>query len=232
MKPAGKRLLRVDAYERILAAIIMGELEAGARVDERQLARLYGLGHAAVRDALFRLSLEGLVERQPRIGTRIADLGLRELQDVFEARVLLESYAAALVATRASASEIAAIRATYAGHEEAAERRDVRKLIEIDRAFHRALAAACKNAEIEQALIRLHNSACRFFVFGIHRVSAEEIKAQGRAHLDILSAIEARDMAEIERRVRKVMGYTPDNRFFVYEPPLAIAIRPNATPAT
>ena len=55
-----------------------------------------------MRDALYRLSLEELVERQPRIGTRIPDLGLREMQDVFEARVLIEGDCAALAAERAS----------------------------------------------------------------------------------------------------------------------------------
>jgi DNA-binding GntR family transcriptional regulator len=209
-------------------AIIMGELEAGSRVDERRLARDFGLGEAAVRDALFRLSLEGLVHRQPRIGTRIGDLNLRELQDVFEARVLLESYACSVVATRASAVEIAAIRASYAGHDDAVDRRDVRRLVEIDRAFHGGLAAACKNVEIEQALLRLHNNACRFWVFGIDRTSPEEVKAQGRAHLDILIAIENKDLAEIERRVRKAIGYNPDSRFFVYQPRLSLVIQPAA----
>jgi len=220
-----KRLLRADAYEKLLAAIILGELEAGSSVDERELVRRYGLGQAAVRDALLRLSLEGLVDRRPRIGTRIADLGLRELQDIFEARVLLESYAAGLVATRASAGDIAAIRVAYAGHDEAVDRRDIRKLLDIDRAFHRALGAACKNAEIERAIVRLHNNACRFWLFGIQRASADEIKAQGRAHLEILTAIENKDMAEIEHRVRKVIGYNPDSHFLLYEPRLSTAMR-------
>lgn len=226
-KAKGRILLRTDAYEKILMAIILGEIEAGARVDEKQLMADFGCGQAAVRDALFRLALEGLVERHPRIGTRIADLSLRELQDVFEARALLEGYAAALVATRASAAEIAAIRATHRDHDAAAERRDIRRLVEIDRAFHRALAAACRNSQIETTLIRLQNNAARFWAFGLQRTSTEELKAQGRAHLAILAAIESRDMAEIDRRIRRAIGYNPDSNFFLCEPTLAVSIRPN-----
>ena len=59
-KPQKSR--RADAYQQILLAIVLGDLEAGSRIDEMQIVRDFKLGHAAVRDALFRLSLEGLVE--------------------------------------------------------------------------------------------------------------------------------------------------------------------------
>jgi DNA-binding GntR family transcriptional regulator len=220
--------MRIDAYERLLDAITFGDLPAGSNVDERLLVRRYGLGQAAVRDALFRLSLEGLVDRRPRIGTRIADLGLRELQNLYEARAVIECYACALAAMRAHPDEIAVIRAGQDAHAEAAENRDVRKLVELDRGFHRGLAAASRNAELEQAVIRLHNNHCRFWVFGLERASAEEMRAQGRAHLDILDAIENKDMAAIERCVRIAIGYIPDSRFVVYQPRLLLGMQPRA----
>lgn len=212
-----KGLLRNDAYEQILMAIILGELEPGSRVDEKQLMRDFRLTLASVRDALFRLSLEGLVERQARIGTKIADLGLRELQDVFEARVLVEGQAARLAAQRATPADLAAIRASYAGYEKAIDARDVRSLVAMDRAFHRALAAACKNAQIEQMAIRLHNNGARFWCFGIQRTTPERHRANIGGHLALVDAIEKRDMDEIERLLRDVLGYYPDNRFTLFD---------------
>lgn len=103
---------RDDAYEHILSAIIFGDLAPGTSVDEKQLAEEFKIGLAGVRDALYRLALEGLVERQARIGTYVPDLGLRELQDVFEARVLLEGGCASIAAQRATADEIARLRIT------------------------------------------------------------------------------------------------------------------------
>lgn len=223
-KSAGTGSMRADAYERILLAIILGELEGGAKLDERQLVKDYKLGQAAVRDALFRLSLEGLVERHARVGTRVADLSLKALQDVFEARIVIESYAAALAAERATPEDIAAIRATHEGHAAAVKARDVRQLVQIDRAFHGAIAKACRNAEIERTLTRLHNSAARFWCIGLNRTSDEEKLRQGKAHLAIVDAIEAKDFPEIERRVHAVMGYVPDQRFFVNEPLVAIKL--------
>ena len=72
-QPKVKGLLRNDAYEQILMAIIMGDLQPGSRVDEKGLMKMFRLSQASVRDALSRLALEGLVERQARIGTRIGE---------------------------------------------------------------------------------------------------------------------------------------------------------------
>ena len=212
-----KGLLRNDAYEQILMGIIMGDLAPGARVDEKGLMKMFKLSQASVRDALFRLALEGLVERQARIGTRVGDLGLRELQDVFEARVLVESHAAKLAAQRASPEDLAAIRAAYDGYEAVIEARDIRMLVYMDRAFHRALAAACKNNQIEQTVIRLHNNAARFWCFNIQRTTTERHHAQIREHLKVVDAIEKKDLAEIDRVLRGVLGYYPDSRFFLGE---------------
>jgi len=211
-------LLRDDAYEQILMAIILGELEPGSRVDEKRLMKDFKLSQASVRDALYRLSLEGLVERHARIGTRIGDLGLRELRDVFEARMLVEGQAARLAAQRATPEDLAAIRKAYDGYEAVAETRDIRALVRMDRAFHRALAAACKNSQIEQAAIRLHNNAARFWCFNIQRTTSERHRAQIEEHLKVVDAIEKRDYAEIERVLTGVLGYYPDSRFFLADP--------------
>jgi GntR family transcriptional regulator, rspAB operon transcriptional repressor len=229
--PKGGKLLRTDAYERILMAIIIGEIEAGSRVDEQQLIKQFSLGQAAVRDALFRLDLEGLVERHARIGTRVAELSLRELQDVYEARLLLESYAAALAATRGTPEDFAAIRAAFDDHADAVSRRDIVRLVEIDRQFHRTLAATSKNRQIESALRRLHNNACRFWCFGLQRASLEEMHLQRQYHLDIVDAMEAKDLPAIERTIRRANGYSPDSNFLVYEPTLAFRIQPRAPAA-
>ncbi len=222
------RLLSEDAYDRLLMAILVGELAPAARIDERGVARDFQLGQAATRAALQQLSLEGLIERLPRIGTRVAELRVRDQQDVYEARLIVETYAATLAAERATPAEIAAIREAYAEHDAAAERRDIARLIEIDFAFHAAVAALSRNAELAHAALRLQRLACRFWVIGLERAAIGEIKAQARVHMQWLEAIERRDAAEIERVVRLAIGYAPDPRFALYEPKVALPKPPPA----
>lgn len=207
---------RDDAYEHILSAIIFGDLAPGTSVDEKQLAEEFKIGLAGVRDALYRLALEGLVERQARIGTYVPDLGLRELQDVFEARVLLEGGCASIAAQRATADEIARLRAAFNGYETVIRNRDFRKLVRMDQAFHRTIAAATKNRLLERQITILHNNASRFWYFGIPRLNPETLLGDIGAHLDVVDAIERRDSAAAERAMRNVLGQFPGNVEFFF----------------
>ena len=210
------------AYDRLLDAIIFGDLKVGSLADEKSLAEQFGLGVAAVRDALLRLSLEGIVERQPRIGTRITDLGLREMQDVFEARVLLEGGCAALATERATAENIATMKAALEGFEDVIQRRDFRRLVRMDQQFHRALAAATQNRQIEQKVTQLHNAASRFWYYGLHRMEPRTVLADIATHLEVVNAIEQRDAPAAAAAMRAVLGHFPETvRLFFATSPIA-----------
>jgi DNA-binding GntR family transcriptional regulator len=200
---------RASAYERILEAIIYGDLPAGSPADEQGVARRYGLGLAGVRDALNRLALEGLVERQPRLGTRVATLGVMELEEIFEARVIVEGDCAALAAERATADDVAALRRDLDGYAEVIDRRDFRTLVRMDRAFHRGIAAATYNRFLLTTLVRLHNNASRFWYFGLPRLDPASVHADMSGHLDVVAAIERHDAARAGELMRAVLGRFP-----------------------
>jgi DNA-binding GntR family transcriptional regulator len=208
-KPASSQ--RDSSYDLILFALIFGDIAPGTAVDEKQLAHDFSIGLAGVRDALHRLSLEGLVERQPRIGTRIPDLGLRELQEVFEARVLIEGDCAALCAVRASAKELAMMRSAFDGYAHAIRDRDFRKLVRMDQLFHRTMAAACRNTLIQKQVTVLHNNASRFWYYGLPRLQPAVLYADIDMHLKVVDAMERRDAAAAKVAMGTVLGHFPDN---------------------
>ena len=210
---------RDDAYERLLTAVIFGDLAPGSVVDEKQLARTFSLGLASVRDALFRLSLEGLVERHARIATRIPDLSVREMQDLFEARILLEARCAGLAAERASVEQVAALTGAFRDYRAAMKSRDYRALVRMDQVFHRALAAATHNRSLEQQLITLHNAASRFWYFGIPRLNQTALQADIEAHITIAAAIARHDAPAAITGMQDLLGLFPENvRFFLGRP--------------
>lgn len=208
-KPASSQ--RDSSYDLILFALIFGDLAPGSAVDEKQLARRFSIGLAGVRDALHRLSLEGLVERQPRIGTRIPDLGLRELQEVFEARVLIEGDCAALCAVRASTDELATMRSAFDGYTHAIRDRDFRRLVRMDQMFHRTMAGACRNTLIQKQVTVLHNNASRFWYFGLPRLQPAVLRADIDMHLKVVDAMERRDAAAAKVAMSAVLGHFPNN---------------------
>lgn len=213
---------RDSAYDRLLTAVIFGDLPPGAVVDEKQIATHFSLGLASVRDALARLALEGLMDRQARVATRIPDLTVRELQDVFEARILLEGHCAGLAAQRAEAEQIATLRGAFEGYGQAMAARDFRGLVRMDQVFHRTLAAATRNRVLEHQMIGLHNSASRFWYFGIPRMDPDSLRADIEAHLAIAELIAARDVAGAERGMRALLGLFPGHAKFFLSRPISL----------
>lgn len=205
-----KGTLRENAYETILSAIIFGDIPAGSRIDEKRIAQTFGIGIASVRDALFRLSLEKMVERHARVGTSIPALGFREIQEVFEARVIVEGACAGMAADRASSGEVSQLKMAFDGYKSVIANRDYRKLVRMDQLFHRTLAACSRNSYFEQALVLLHNNASRFWYIGLPRIPPKALTSDIEGHFDVASAIEARDAASATRAIREVLGHFPD----------------------
>ncbi len=81
MEPITRGLLRDTAYDRLRAAIVAGSLAPGAALRADDLARELGLSKAPIREAIARLSAEGLVETKPQSYTRVTPLVEKEVED-------------------------------------------------------------------------------------------------------------------------------------------------------
>jgi DNA-binding GntR family transcriptional regulator len=97
-------LHRVSTVDAIAAAlrtrILDGELGAGERLRELELAEAYGVARHSLRAALRALAAEGLVTIEPNRGARVAGLTTSELAPMFELRAALEIEAARLALER------------------------------------------------------------------------------------------------------------------------------------
>ncbi|MFG5382705.1 GntR family transcriptional regulator [Yoonia sp. R2-816] len=94
------------AYETIRGQILGGVLQQGQRLTEEGLASELGLSRTPVRDAIQRLTHEGFVERGKGYNTRVALFPEEELEQIFEIRRRLESYAAGRAAKLATLEQI------------------------------------------------------------------------------------------------------------------------------
>ena len=101
--------LRDVVFENLRAAILDGNLKAGQRLMEVQLAEQLGVSRTPIREAIRKLELEGLVVMLPRKGAYVANMSFKDLIDVLEIRASLEGLAAYLAAERRSDEEIVAL---------------------------------------------------------------------------------------------------------------------------
>src|SRR5262249_46544766 len=89
-----------DVTQRIREAIHAGTYPPGHRLVERQLSAQLGVSHIPVREALTRLTQEGLVVRAPRRGARVAELSPVLLGEISSLRTVLECFVAERVQER------------------------------------------------------------------------------------------------------------------------------------
>jgi len=71
-----------------------------------RLAEEYSVSKTPIREALALLSQEGLVEALPRVGYRVTSIGIGDVHEIYDLRLLLEPEAGALAAKRAKKKEV------------------------------------------------------------------------------------------------------------------------------
>ncbi|NHC13208.1 FadR/GntR family transcriptional regulator [Motilibacter deserti] len=149
--------LSAQVADQLRALIADGSWPLGSRIPaEHRLTEQLGVSRGTVREALRALVHTGLLEARPGDGTYVrADSELRvslgrrvaagDLRDAFEVRALLERAGARHAAERATADDIAHLRALLDARHEAKTAGALERFAEADFAFHRAVVAAGGN---------------------------------------------------------------------------------------
>lgn len=178
-------------YDQLRRAISAGELQPLEPLVEADLMDRFGVGRPAVRVALVRLEQEGLVEREPNRSARVRLVGPEEAQEIYEARILLETHAAGKAAEKATPSDIAELRSLI---DEVAARRDAglfSQAADLDTLLHRRILEIAGNRTIARMHDGLHGHLVRYR----HRLRLEQESSQSSLdeHRHIIEALAASD---------------------------------------
>lgn len=196
-----------QAYEAIKARIVSLQFHPGDRLDERRLEADVGLGRTPIREALFALSAEGLVEMLPKRGASVRPLMLTDIRDLFEVLLLIERFSARLAAPRITEAALRGLGAAHAEINRAIRTRDYLALTYANSRFHRLIFAASGNAYLGQMYDLLHPQSQRlaYLCFSTelrNRASLREHFVQVRAdHEAILHHLARHDPDALEKAV-------------------------------
>jgi DNA-binding GntR family transcriptional regulator len=186
--------LRQLAYERIKQKIVSLELAPGSVIDEAGLQAELGLGRTPIREALQRLALEKLVVIVPRRGMFVADIGVMDLQRLFEARLALESLAARLAAQRGTAAHWEQMQAVLARVPDDTIPSENQTIISIDQTCHELIYEAIDNEFLRDTLITMYALSLRLWYFALSKLG--DMRGAVLEHADILAALSAGDGEE------------------------------------
>jgi DNA-binding GntR family transcriptional regulator len=182
--------LSEKAYHLIKEKIITLDLAPLSVIDEQALREDLELGRTPIREALHRLSAEGLVLIAPRRGMFVADISITDLAKIFEVRMAMEAYCARLAAQRVTPAQIAKMEETVRALEEVS-RDDWRALMEIDERFHNLLYRAAANEFLADSLDRLHALSLRLWFLVVDRLG--DVWSAIEQHRAIVEAFKDRD---------------------------------------
>jgi DNA-binding GntR family transcriptional regulator len=196
------------AYERIRALILDGDVLPGARLGQVELAEQLGISRTPVREALGRLTGEGLVEFLPNRGFRAAGLVLDQVVQRLEVRLILEPGIARLAAANRGPEHLAAL-ADAIDREAAAATRVAAH--DASRDFHLALAEGTGNPQLVSVFASLWVIEVGRRLLARRSTEEEWKGADVAEHQAIAAAVEARAgdraAALMEQHVRDALRH-------------------------
>jgi DNA-binding GntR family transcriptional regulator len=198
---ATERLIADRAHEELRDLIVTLKLAPGAPLREDELMAQLGIGRTPLRDAIKRLSLEGLVAVQPRRGTTITPVDVSDIVHITEVRAELEGLAAELAALRMSEEELAGCRQWVGRLRDLDRRAGPESLMRMDTEIHRFTWRAAGNPYLVQTLERYFALSSRIWYLVIDRVPG----LAGAVHHQqkLLEALIDRDPPRARRAMRE-----------------------------
>ncbi len=140
---------------RIRSAVSAGDLPPGAKLPEEAVADSISATRSQVRSAFQRLAFEGLLDLQKNRGAFVARPGVKEAQDIFEARRVIERVTTEIVTRTILTHDLRALARHVEQHKPHWSRANRQQAISGIAAFHLSLASLAHNSALTSALERL-----------------------------------------------------------------------------
>jgi DNA-binding GntR family transcriptional regulator len=185
---------RATTVDSVRTLILRGDYAPGERLGEVELAQLLGVSRTPVREALRRLSAEGLVDITPNKGARVVDFSPEDLEHIFVLRAQVEGLAARLAAGRIDASgieELQALAEEMALHAPAGPDQDLDLVYVLNARFHARIVAATGSNVLPGVVDSLvHTGAV---LRTLHGFDDDAMRRSTQHHLEIVAALRAHD---------------------------------------
>lgn len=174
----------------VTRAIVEHRLVPGAKLVEQKLGDRFGVSRTVVRQALYRLSELKLVRLEPARGAFVAAPSVKEAQEVFAVRRMIESQMLRELVARIKPADIRLLKAHLKAERAAVTRIDVPTRTKLLFDFHVRLAEMLGNSVLVALMQEL---VTRCSLITLMYQSADDAQASNAEHAALLKAIEARD---------------------------------------
>jgi len=158
MQKVVNRSLVDQIYSALKDRIIEVSMEPGTKIDIQQLIEEFDVSETPVRVALAKLTHEGLVKLLPRRGYFIIKLTKKDLKEIYDLRILLESYA---IDTAIEKMDPTKLKKIYRDFERLRgtnnSKRRKKESLKIDEGFHLEIVRNCDNKRAQELFYRIYD---------------------------------------------------------------------------
>ena len=193
LQPVSRETVQDRIYAELGEALISGRLQGGQTLQIRDLAARFRTSVMPVREALRRLVAEGALESSPQRPVRVPPMTRERLEDIFQARLLVEGRAAELAAVNADASLLGRLEDADAAFARAVSAGDVDAELQANRRFHFTLYEASRSPTLLAIIRSLWLQSGPYLRVAVERHRPEDGGPRALYHHDVLDALRRGD---------------------------------------
>ncbi|EGG92879.1 putative propionate catabolism operon transcriptional regulator of GntR family [gamma proteobacterium IMCC1989] len=210
MNKASDQTITSEISEKLINAIVNGEIAPGSKLSEPKLAQQFNISRGPLREAIRRLEGLNLVYHVPREGVKVVTLELKEIIEIYHVREALEGLAAGLAARNMEQKEIDELHKLLELHEQYIDDNGEYFRQEGDFDFHYKIIQGSKNQLLIKQLCHELYHLVRMFRYQTRKLKSRTQQALIE-HKQLVNAIEQRDEQLAELLMRRHISRAREN---------------------
>lgn len=193
-------------YQEIKERILFMEYEPGKVLNEKELAKEFGISRTPVREALLKLEWEKLVEIIPRGGVFVSKIEFQTLRDIFHFRVYIEGLIARRAADNITGKHLHEIRKLRKGIEDKKSSSDPKSLIEMNMRLRDIIHRIANSRDLSEISDILYCRTVRIWYLVFSKIGFDkEVETEIREIDGLLNVFSKKDPQQAEDYSKKIM---------------------------
>ena len=190
-----------QVYEYLHFQILHGQLAPGSRLVIDKIADDLGVSQIPIREAMFRLEADGLINFEPHVGAKVTALKANEITEVFQVLEAMEVISGRAACRRISEQNIAWLEKLMA--EMDAVKGDPNQWSIHNKEFHQYICDIAETGLVNKVLREALDHWDRLRHYYLKEVSAKRVPLAQKEHEALIKSLKARDADKFEAIIRK-----------------------------
>lgn len=200
--------IRDQVYQLLKEEICDGKYEPGYWLQEKEVADRLRVSRSPVREALRQLTRDGLVRDIPNKGVFVREFSIRDIQDVFDLRIMMESFALLHTDPGLDTASKETLLEMLGRIEQGHTQGDRKTYIEADILFHHYLIELCGNDFLVKAYGDIYSMIKQFCIYSL--IDLQRFDESMVEHREIAHAVVTGQLEEAERLDRRHLELTKE----------------------